>query len=137
SGLGIPGLLCESRTPNPESRAMTLLEFRPPLPAKVEVRVGCPVRVDAFGVRGDVVLAAGPWRTSGDWWTDEPWDREEWDIALSKVSVVRGPWSVAAHRDSGFGVRGSQKTRDEQRTTLYRIHRDLKSGSWFVEGIYD
>ncbi|HMD97940.1 MAG TPA: DNA polymerase Y family protein [Terriglobia bacterium] len=132
-----PDFSCESRAPSPESRIPALRLFRPPLQAKVEVRDGRPVQVDAFGVRGDVVLAAGPWHTSGDWWTDEPWDREEWDIALSKTSVVRGPWSVAGHWDLGSGVRGSQTTQDGQRTTLYRIHRDLKSGGWFVEGIYD
>jgi protein ImuB len=34
-------------------------------------------------VRGKVVQSAGPWRTSGDWWTSDPWSRDEWDIALS------------------------------------------------------
>jgi protein ImuB len=130
------------------SICLALRVFRPPLQATVEVRDGRPVRVFAFGMRGDargdVVLAAGPWRASGGWWTDEPWEREEWDIALRKTFVVRGPSSVAGHRDSGLGVRGSQTTRDGQRTScdgprtaLYRIYRDLKSGSWFVEGTYD
>jgi len=106
------------------SIGLALRVFRPPLPAKVEVRDDRPVRVDAFGARGEVVLAAGPWRTSGDWWTDEPWDREEWDIAL--WSVVCGQLSAA--KDNG------RRTTDD---VLYRIYRDLASGTWFVEGIYD
>jgi len=30
-----------------------------------------------------VLNASGPWRTSGNWWTPSPWNRDEWDIALA------------------------------------------------------
>ena len=123
-----PGSSCESRVPSPESRSssanpepptpnpgiLALRIFRPPLPAKVEVRDGRPVRVDASEIRGNVILAAGPWRTSGDWWADEPWDREEWDVEI--LSAVRGSRSVAGHQNSEFGVRGSQSTQARQKT---------------------
>jgi len=61
----------EPRASSPRPRStLALRVFRPPLPATVEVRAGRPVRVfSAFGVRGEVVAAAGPWRTSGEWWT--------------------------------------------------------------------
>jgi protein ImuB len=36
-----------------------------------------------------VVERAGPWRTSGDWWTRDPWSRDEWDIALSDGALYR------------------------------------------------
>jgi len=85
--------------------------FRPPLHATVETRAGHPVRVFAFGVRGDVVAAAGPWRTSGDWWRDDSWSRDEWDVELFK----------------GHG----------QPTRLYRIFCDLATGDWFIRGTYD
>jgi len=72
----------------------------------VEVRDGRPVQVDAFGVRGDVVLAAGPWHTSGDWWTPEAWNRDEWDVALESGGVYRmfqetgsGRWFVEGAYD--------------------------------------
>ena len=29
-----------------------------------------------------MVAAAGPWQTSGEWWSETAWAREEWDIAL-------------------------------------------------------
>ncbi len=39
--------------------------------------------------------AAGPWRTSGDWWTTTVWNRDEWDIALiqrfSLPHLLRSP----------------------------------------------
>ena len=54
----------------------------PPRPARVECRAGRPGRVEAEGFRGAVVAAAGPWQTSGEWWTETAWAREEWDIAL-------------------------------------------------------
>jgi len=54
----------------------------PPRPARVECHAGRPGRVEAEGFRGPVVAAAGPWQTSGEWWSETAWTREEWDIAL-------------------------------------------------------
>jgi protein ImuB len=62
---------------------LALRLFRPPLAARVLIEAGSPGFVAAKGVRGKVVQSAGPWRTSGDWWTSDPWSRDEWDIALS------------------------------------------------------
>jgi len=88
--------------------------FRPPLRAVVESANGFPRQISAWGkqrsVYGKVVNLAGPWKTSGDWWRDDSWSREEWDVAL----------------DSG-----------KDRQALYRIYRELRSGTWFVEGNYD
>jgi protein ImuB len=57
-------------------------------------------------VKDRISAAAGPWRSSGDWWKRDPWDHAEWDIAL------------------GCGA-------------CYRIHEDLRTGRWFLEGNYD
>ncbi len=57
--------------------------FRPPLRAHVDAPDGRPARLIAGGVRGRVVDAAGPWRTSGDWWKENAWSRDEWDVSLS------------------------------------------------------
>ena len=88
--------------------------FRPPLRAVVEIASGWPVQVSAWGkqrsVYGKVVSLAGPWRSTGDWWRNDSWARDEWDVAL----------------ESG---------REQQ--ALYRIYRELNSGNWFVEGNYD
>lgn len=78
--------------------------FRPPLPAKVRLLHGHPAHVEAHGVRGNVVTFAGPWRTAGDWWTAEPWTRDEWDIALHDGSLYRlcnetGRWFVEGSYD--------------------------------------
>jgi protein ImuB len=63
--------------------------FRPPRQAQVNERGNRPVSVRARGIRGKVIVAAGPWRTSGDWWTDSTWNRDEWDTALSDGTICR------------------------------------------------
>jgi len=63
--------------------------FRPPLPATVSIEHNRPTRIAAPGIHGKVLNAAGPWRTSGDWWASTVWNRDEWDIALSNGSLYR------------------------------------------------
>ncbi|MBP1607351.1 MAG: polymerase [Acidobacteria bacterium] len=45
---------------------------------------------------GTVLECAGPWRTSGGWWTNG-WDRDEWDVALADRAIYR------VHRDRATG----------------------------------
>ena len=68
---------------------LALRVFRPPRPARVALDSGQPDFIAAAGVRGKVIERAGPWRTSGNWWTKDPWSRDEWDIALSDGAVYR------------------------------------------------
>ncbi|MGH9505148.1 MAG: DNA polymerase Y family protein [Terriglobales bacterium] len=86
--------------------------FRPPLLATVTLQEGRPARIACprrKEISGEIVWAAGPWRTSGDWWEQEGWARDEWDIALQEAAGI----------------------------TLYRLVRDLLNGQWRVEGNYD
>jgi protein ImuB len=68
----------------------------PPLAATVAMRAGRPVAVAATGIRGSILAAAGPWRTTGEWWTDTAWAREEWDVALPDGAVYRLARDLAA-----------------------------------------
>jgi protein ImuB len=97
-----------------------LRRFRFPIPTRVTVSEGRPVRVqtDRQGfTSGAIVQAAGPWRTSGNWWeTPGPrqkseagsaaWDRDEWDVAMNDG-------------------------------TLYRLVVEREVGQWFLEGVID
>jgi protein ImuB len=71
-----------------------LRRFRPPIAIRVTVERGRPrhVFVDRRGMPGGTVeQCAGPWRSSGAWWSDpsRQWNRDEWDVALSDGSVCR------------------------------------------------
>jgi protein ImuB len=71
------------------STRLALRLFRPRRAARVAIAGSQPSFVMADGVRGKVLELAGPWRTSGDWWTPDPWQRDEWDIALSDGALYR------------------------------------------------
>jgi len=101
-----PGV--EAAGPGPRT---VLRRFRLPIAARVEVERGGPVRVTPSSsavAAGRIVNRAGPWRSSGRWWTADRtgWDRDEWDVELS-----------------GGGC--------------YRLARDRASGSWEIEGEID
>jgi len=74
-----------------------LRRFRPPRVAQVQLSGGRPVNVRSLSISGVVQDCSGPWRTSGEWWTSNPWDHDEWDIALSSGMLLR------IHFDRGTG----------------------------------
>lgn len=63
--------------------------FRPALQASVTVADWMPKYVAASGVKGNVLQSAGPWKTSGEWWTSTAWTREEWDVELDDGALYR------------------------------------------------
>ncbi|MBV9268154.1 MAG: hypothetical protein JO061_18440 [Acidobacteriaceae bacterium] len=63
--------------------------FRPAIHANVTVVDAAPKRVLASGVKGRVLEHAGPWKTSGEWWCETAWTREEWDVALDDGALYR------------------------------------------------
>jgi protein ImuB len=87
-----------------------LRRFRPPVAVRVTIDRGRPahIAIDRRGMPGgQVVQAAGPWRSSGGWWThDAPWNRDEWDVELRDASVCR-------------------------------LFQDRESGVWFMDGVVD
>jgi protein ImuB len=116
-----------------DAPGFVLRRFRRPIPARVRIEHDRPVHVAPQGLPGGrVIQAAGPWRTSGDWWKSRPrlhpsnapgvspdlsrptrsrrtlrsWDRDEWDVALADGC-------------------------------LYRIHLDHGQNRWFVEASLD
>jgi protein ImuB len=83
---------------------LCLRRFRPPRYAQVLVVNHQPVRVISQSVSGRVAMAKGPWRTSGEWWKQDAWNRDEWDVALEAGGVYR----ICQEIDSGrWFVEGS------------------------------
>ena len=56
--------------------------FRPSPEAEVFLRGSQPVYVTAAEIQGRVHARAGPWRICGEWWTENGWDYEEWDVEV-------------------------------------------------------
>ena len=109
--------------------------FRPPLHATVVLRDGKPVHVvcpKRKEVQGKILWIAGPWRSSGDWWEQDGWARDEWDIAIGS-SITSRQSSVVGPRPSVVSNPASIKST----LALYRLVHDLLSGHWFMEGTYD
>jgi protein ImuB len=108
--------------PRPAPRLrLGLRRLRVPVPARVALVQGRPVDMRLgypLAGGGRILACAGPWRTSGQWWTSvgggpcdgegvaPGWDRDEWDVLAS---------------DGG----------------LYRVFRDRVTGRWFVDGLVD
>jgi protein ImuB len=118
--------------------------FRPAPPALVEMCDGRPVRVSFHGRRGDVVAASGPWRTSGDWWREDAWQQDEWDL---EIRFAASP-GLSSGSGAGFGHRERIWLRDPRgdpqkgpamvvMVGLYRIYYDSLRRKWFVRGVYD
>jgi protein ImuB len=121
-----------------------LRRFRLPVPVRVQVKEGRPVRVmsDRRGVSGGaIVQSAGPWRTSGEWWNDAP-----------HPSPLSHPPSLAEERASDGETSPKRPSaakagltcwdRDEWDValadgTIYRVYVERDVGQWFVEGIVD
>ncbi len=119
---------------SPQRETTVFRRFRPPLAAHVELREDVPVRLSISDFRFsvsdlsnsaapptlaqitnhksqiiNVLWAAGPWRESGEWWSEQTWQRETWDIALQH----------------------------DGNTAVYRIFRDDFADQWWVEAEYD
>ena len=119
--------LTTSDTDNTPLFALRIL--RPARQIRVQLAEGRPAQMamlvrngERVDLQGTVLWSAGPWRSSGDWWAEQPkscdssedaqiWDREEWDVALAQ--------------DAGNDV------------ALYRIYHDLGTGRWFADASYD
>ncbi len=86
--------------------------FRPPVNVEVTMQDGKPASINCpknKEMQGEILWAAGPWRSSGDWWEQEGWARDEWDIAVQRETDI----------------------------ALYRLVRDRLDGRWILEGTYD
>jgi protein ImuB len=102
--------------------------FRPAPPARIELLNKRPVRVFFHGLWGNVAAASGPWRTSGDWWREDAWKQEEWDLEII----------FEFSSNSSYRFQKSHEGRHRvQRRGVYCLFFDAIQQSWFVRGTYD
>jgi protein ImuB len=60
------------------------LRFRPPVPAHIILNEAGPAFLYSARSTGPIKDARGPWLLEGNWWEDQSWSREEWDIATEE-----------------------------------------------------
>lgn len=104
--------------------------FRPAPRASVVLRDGRPASVSFRGLRGDVTAVSGPWRTSGDWWRENPWQQDEWDLEIQFAGSSRASPGRRRERAGRPSPKGPDRG-------LYRFYYDERLQGWFVRGAYD
>jgi protein ImuB len=80
---------------------LALRRLRPPAPAAVTLASGRPVAMRSSRLAGRIVAGVGPWRSSGEWWTPQPWLQDEWDVELADGTLCR-----LAHDGSAWHIAG-------------------------------
>jgi len=119
--------------------------FRPRLAARVELREGRPVKLFFRGLYGRVMTASGPWKISGDWWREDAWQQEEWDLEIRfDGGDASGSAGGSASRSASVHVPMNRHAiapvpdaKAHMRAGLYCVYYDAACRSWFVRGMYD
>ena len=132
----------EPPAPSPQPRLVSALRrCRQPVPARVAVADGRPVRVttDRRGFTGGtVVRSAGPWRSSGEWWKSDARKSEVGSQKSDRASDFRLqtsdlPWNRTSdlpwNRDEWDVALGDG--------AVYRIFYERDTDRWFIDAIVD
>jgi len=100
----------DAAPPSQTELPLSLRRRRPP--EEIEVLMGRdgPTALRGVETTARVLIAAGPYHLSGEWWQDAAsggsWAREYWDVHASDGAV-------------------------------YRLHRDARDGRFYLDGYYD
>ena len=93
-----------------EEPRLTIRRRRPPEEIEMLLDRKGPTAFRGRETTARVLVAAGPYRLSGEWWREEQgeagWSRSYWDVHASDGAV-------------------------------YRVHQDQRSGRWYLDGYYD
>ena len=91
----------------PSPGQMAVRALRPPVPAEVRLVAGRPAFVRSAVANGSVADAAGPWRTTGAWWSEEErfafdhfdvWTRDG-TLCRLRLDRIRRRWEIDAIYD--------------------------------------
>jgi protein ImuB len=101
----------------PRFPAAALRCLRPAEHVTMTIRNNRPHSFYFRGLGYEAERCYGPWRAAGDWWSENLWSIEEWDI-------------IARVRENTF----SDKTSS---LLCCCMTRDRRSGRWHIEALYD
>jgi protein ImuB len=89
---------------------LTIRRRRPPEEIEMQLNRQGPAAFRGRDTTARVLVAAGPYRLSGEWWREEAgdggWSRAYWDVHASDGAV-------------------------------YRVHQNERDGRWYLDGYYD
>jgi protein ImuB len=102
--------LAPASSTSPSDALLAIRRLRPAQEIEVLMGRGGPTAMRGPDTTARVLVAAGPYRASGEWWHAREeggsWAREYWDV----------------HASDG---------------AIYRVHQDGRDGRWFLDGYYD
>ena len=155
-----PGPQPPAPSPQPPLRS-ALHRCRQPVPARVALADGRPIRVttDRRGFAGGAVVhRAGPWRTSGDWWTGSAgavgWAEQVGGVAEAVQDLRRSVLDTPERYGARASARGGGPPREVKNAgphafnrdewdvalsdgAVYRIFQDRETDAWFIDAIVD
>ena len=76
----------QHRSLNPPTPRLALRRMRPPVPVHVQLSALQPVAFRDRDGSFSISAAYGPWRTSGNWWSTDGWNAEEWDVLAENLN---------------------------------------------------
>jgi nucleotidyltransferase/DNA polymerase involved in DNA repair len=130
---GVP--MNASDTPAANVARIVMRTIRPAEEVEVMCTRETPEFVRGVKICARVVSSAGPWRRQGEWWAQSDAAHTTGDCAARDAEAAR-------HADSWQAAAPAAYARDYYELALadggvYRVYRDLDSGRWFADGVYD
>ena len=84
-----PGYGASSTPASSIHAPVALRAFRPPAALSIFKNAGRLDYIRGPGFGGRVVHVAGPWKLRGEWWSNDPYAREYYDVELTDGGVYR------------------------------------------------
>jgi hypothetical protein len=134
-----------SAAPPPGARPLVLRRFRPPEEIEVMLGPAGPAALRGKDTTARILIAAGPYRFSGEWWRPH-------GAAASGNDNGGGGGHASGNDNSGnarFNANDNSGGADElgfsrdcwdvhaSDGAVYRLHEDRRTGRWFLDGYYD
>jgi len=72
-----------------QTGSAALRRFRPAISAAIEFAERRPAALRSRVLSGRITRTEGPYLSSGEWWDDRRWCREEWDVQIDHRACGR------------------------------------------------
>jgi protein ImuB len=100
-------VMSEPQQPTVEGRtALAFRRFQPPQELEIIMGRQGPSALRGKATTARILMAAGPYRASGEWWSGEGFSRDYWDVHASDGAVYRvhqdqqsGQWFLDGYYD--------------------------------------